>query len=405
MKINVKGHIRDLLAFRWLVSKRRKRIAKASPKPLEAGPINRLAGQLHPKRQNLLIAGIREETHTTRTFRLVPDTEAGTRELAYFRAGQFLSLKVAVNGNRISRPYTISSAPYEALGPDGFYEITIRRKEEGLFTPTLWNHWTVGTKIESSGPCGAFYYEPMRDTPKMVGLAGGMGVTPFCSMAKEIVHGDMDATLVLLYGSSDKDEIMCKDQLKALEEKSAGKFKVVHVLSCDDPPLEDCEQGLLSADLIKKYTDPENSSFFICGPEPMYEYVMGELGKFGLPRKRIRREVLGRTNDITDEPGFPQEAADKRFQLEVHIGSVTTKISAQAIEPILVAMERAGLAPPSQCRSGECGFCHSLLLSGEVFIHPDRDGRRGADKQFGYIHPCASYPVSDLEISVPRGGL
>ncbi len=405
MKINVKGHIRDLLAFRGLVSKRRKRIAKAPPKLVEAGPINRLAGQLHPKRQNLLISEVRDETEMTRTFRLIADTEAGTRELAYFRAGQYLSLKAAVNGNKITRPYSLSSAPYEALGPEGFYEITIRKIEDGFFTPTLWNDWNAGTKIESSGPCGAFYYEPMRDTQEMVGLAGGMGVTPFTSMAKEIAHGDMEAELLLFYGSSNKDEILFKEQLKTLEEQSAGRFKVVHVLSCDDAPLEDCEQGFITADLIKKYTNPEKSSFFICGPEPMYEFVMDELGKFDLPRKRIRREVLGRTNDITRNPGFPQEAADQRFQLEVQIGSVTQTIFAQATEPILVALERAGLAPPSQCRSGECGFCHSLLLSGEVFVHPDRDGRRGADKQFGYIHPCATYPISDLEMCVPRGGV
>jgi ferredoxin-NADP reductase len=329
----------------------------------------------------------------------------GTRELAYFRAGQYLSLKVQVDGNPISRPYSISSAPFQALGPDGFYEITVRRIETGFFTSYLWDNWTVGTRIESSGPCGEFYYEPMRDAQEIVGLAGGMGITPFYSMAKEIVHGDLDATLLLLYGSSDKDEIVYQEELKALEEESDGKFKVVHVLSCDDLPPDDCEQGFITADLIKKYANPENSSFFICGPQPMYEFLMGELEAFRLPKKQIRREVLGMTSDITREPGFPREAADKRFQLEVHIGSVTTKIPALASEPVLVALERAGLAPPSQCRSGVCGFCHALVLSGDVFVHPDRDGRRAADRGFGYIHPCASYPVSDLEISVSRGGV
>jgi hypothetical protein len=43
-----------------------------------------------------------------------------------------------------------------------------------------------------------------------------------------------------------------------------------------------------------------------------------------------------------------------------------------------------------------------LLVSGDVYVIPDNDGRRGADKHFGYIHPCASYPLTDLEIVVPR---
>jgi len=37
-----------------------------------------------------------------------------------------------------------------------------------------------------------------------------------------------------------------------------------------------------------------------------------------------------------------------------------------------------------------------------VYVNPDSDGRRAADRQFGYIHPCASYPITDLEVTVPR---
>jgi ferredoxin-NADP reductase len=403
MKINVKGHIRDLLAFRRLVPARRKRIAKALPQPLPLGPVNRLARQLHPYHQNLYITDVRDETPTTRTFRLIPDPDLDRREMAYFRAGQYLSLKVELNGNGISRPYSISSAPFEALGAGGFYEITIRRIEHGFFTPYIWESWSVGTRIQSSGPCGEFYYEPIRDAHKIIGLAGGMGITPFCSMAKEIVHGGMDTELLLLYGSSDKDDIVFRETLKGLEEKSAGKFKVVHVLSCEEVSLEDCEQGFITADLIKKYAYVDDSSLFMCGPQAMYDFVMQELARFALPSRRIRREVLGEVSGVEYAPGFPQEIAEKRFQLKVHIGGVSTEISAQVRETVLVALERAGLVPPSQCRSGECGVCHSLLLAGDVYVHPDRDGRRAADKQFGYIHPCSSYPISDLEIAVPRG--
>ena len=405
MKINVKGHIRDLLTFRRLVPRRRRRIAKASPQPLDPGPVNRLAERLHPHRQSLQIVDVRDETGTTRSFRLAPDPESDTRELAHFRAGQYLSLKVELNGNGFTRPYSISSAPYEALDVDGFYEITIRKIENGFLTPYLWDNWTIGTRIQSSGPCGQFYHEPIRDKHKIVGLAGGMGVTPFCSMAKEIVHGDMGVELLLLYGSKDREEIVYEALLKELEGKSAGKFKVVHVLSGDEAPREDHEQGFITASLIRKYADVEDSSFFICGPQPMYEHLMEELATFELPIKRIRREVYGEVRDITQAPGFPQEVADRRLQLTVHIGSLTTEIPALARETVLVAMERAGLAPPSQCRSGECGICHALLVSGDVYVHPDRDGRRAADRQYGYIHPCASYPVTDLEISVPRGSV
>ncbi|GAG60904.1 unnamed protein product, partial [marine sediment metagenome] len=80
----------------------------------------------------------------------------------------------------------------------------------------------------------------------------------------------------------------------------------------------------------------------------------------------------------------------------------TKEIPAMATESVLVALERANLNPPSKCRSGECGFCRSLLIDGDVYINPVSDWRKGADKKYNYFHPCASYPISDLEINIPR---
>ncbi len=113
--------------------------------------------------------------------------------------------------------------------------------------------------------------------------------------------------------------------------------------------------------------------------------------RWGSPRK-----------DVTESPGFPQEVADRTFRLRVRIGGITAEVPARSVETVLVAMERAKLAPPSQCRSGECGFCRSLLVSGDVYVNPEGDGRRAADRRFGYIHPCSSYPITDLEVVVPR---
>jgi ferredoxin len=135
----------------------------------------------------------------------------------------------------------------------------------------------------------------------------------------------------------------------------------------------------------------------------MYRFVEAELAAFNLPPKRVRREVFGAPNDVTQSPEFPHDLADETFRLAVRIGGLATDVPAKATETILVAMERANLAPPSECRSGECGVCRARLVSGDVYILPDSDGRRAADKACGYIHPCASYPIANLEIVVPRG--
>ena len=407
MKVSVRGSLFDLLAFRGLPGKRRKRFKKASARPLPVHTVNELAQLIHPPKLDLVVTGIRDETRTTRTFKLAPAPASETGALPCFRAGQYLSLKATVDGARISRPYSISSAPFEASGRDGFYEITLRRIDGGFFSDHVWNNWAVGTPVQSSSPVGLFYHEPLRDTGKIVGLAGGSGVTPFRSMAREIAFGDLEAELLLLYGSSDQNDIVFRDELEELESRSAGKLRVVHVLSGETAlsgataSLDGCEQGLITAELIERHADTKNSSFFVCGPELMYRFLEAELAKLDLPRRRVRREVWGELSDVAGQPGFPPEAAGRTFQMKVKTGGVSSEIPSRATETILVAMERASLASPSSCRSGECGFCRSLLLEGDVFVAPDRDGRRVADRRLGYIHPCSTYPVSDLELEAP----
>ena len=111
--ITVKSDTKDLSAFLKLVSMRKKRFKEASSAPITSDPINELARKLHPERQNLVISEIKEETKSTKTSKLVPDPDSTTGDLAYFRAGQYLSLKVDVNGVVITRPYSISSIERE----------------------------------------------------------------------------------------------------------------------------------------------------------------------------------------------------------------------------------------------------------------------------------------------------
>ena len=99
---------------------------------------------------------------------------------------------------------------------------------------------------------------------------------------------------------------------------------------------------------------------------------------------------------------YPQEAKDKVFNLHVKMCNKEYDIPCNANENMLVALERAGIAGPNRCRGGICGWCRSKLLSGEVFIPENTDGRRDADKVYGYIHPCASFALSDASIEVPN---
>lgn len=400
-KLKIRGNITDWAAVVDLLPNRKRRIRHAPADPIASDPVNDLARSLHPGALHLVVSEVRDETASAKTFRLVPDTDAGTSALAFFRAGQYLSFRARVGDAWITRPYSIASSPLDALR-DGIYEITVRRRDAGFLTPHIWSEWNVGTKLETSGPCGFFYHDSIRDTNDVVALGGGCGSTPFRSMIRDILDNDLNMHFTLIYGSRKPDDIIYRDELKALEAKAPDKIKVVFVCSEPDGAWSG-PTGFLTADCITAHAgDPAGKTFFVCGPQEMYRFLDGELTPFHLPPRRIRREAFGEVADPAVFDGYPKDAAGQTFNLTVRIGDTETSIPAAGGETILVALERAGLAPPSQCRSGECGFCRSRIVSGDVFVMPDGDGRRAADRKFGWIHPCASWPVSDLVIHAVR---
>jgi ferredoxin-NADP reductase/phytoene dehydrogenase-like protein len=399
--MEISGMEKDLEAFAGLLPERQERIRLAPAEPVRDDPANALARRLHPERIELVITEIREETPTARTFRLNPATG---NELPVFRAGQYLSIKARVGDSWITRPYSIASAPSEAFGSSGFYEITVRRKEGGVFSEDLWQTWRVGTAVSASGPHGTFYYDPLRDRPAIVALAGGSGITPIRSLLKEIAAGRLDVRVTLLYGIRCPDDVIYKEELKVLAARLPERIRIVFV--CSEPDGSWCgPAGFLTAACIREHAgDPAGKSFFVCGPAEMYRFLEKELAALGIPRRRIRREAFGEETVIAARPEFPAAARGKAFSLTVRLGTAVKAIEALAEETILVALERAGIGPDSRCRSGECGLCRSQLLDGEVFVRPENDGRREADRRLGFIHPCATHPLSDLEVRLPLTG-
>jgi ferredoxin-NADP reductase len=395
LKVKVKAiGLLDLIAFTKLVPNRVKRFELSSDMPVNPLPyVNKLAKQLHPGMMKLVVKEIIKESDNVTSFVL----GRADGQPAYFRAGQYLSIHAKVGDSIISRPYSISSAPKDAL--NGTYTVTIKKNSGGYFSEWVMENWKVGSDVFSFAPEGTFYYEGIRDASTVIGICGGSGVTPFRSMARAIVDGTENFNLILLYGVCKTCDILFDKEFKDLEKQSNGKFKVVHVLS--EEKKKGYEQGFITADIIKKYAPADAPySLFICGPQVMYNFVFKEIEKLNIPSKFVRRELFGEIKVIDKVKGYPKEAFGKVFKLTLNTYSGVKTVKARADESVLVAIERAGILAPSKCRSGVCGFCRSKLISGDVFIPEDTDGRRAADKKFGFIHPCSSYPISDLEVEI-----
>ena len=367
----------DLLRFKKLVPNRRKMLENGSPAALpKSYRVNDTAKILHPGYQGAKLVAIAQNTADTKTYTFE------TERPLYFRAGQYLTLGCRIGKSEVSRPYAISSSPKEALS----CRVSLTVKKSGFFSGYLFDSAAVGDSFVLGDPSGEFCYEPVKDADHVVAIAGGSGITPFYSMAQAVADGTNRHKLTIFYGARTESDLIFKKELDTLV---SDKVKVVYVLS--DEKKEGYESGFIGAELLQKYVSGDYT-VMMCGPQAMYAFADKELASLGLPLRRIKKEA----NCV----GL-RDAEAKSYTLTVHIGFDTYTVPADARETILTALERAGLKVPSKCRAGGCGFCHSKLISGSFSI-AGQDKRRLADAKFGYIHPCCSYPDSDMELIVPK---
>ncbi len=363
-----------------IVNKRREAIDNSPSTPLpKSYKVNELSKSLHPGMIKAELIDIKDSISDYKilTFKSL----SKNKRFPYFKAGQFITISARVKGSIVTRPYSIYSSPKDAL--NGIIEIGVKRS--GFFSNFLVDVIKIGTKVMIGEPSGDFYYDNLRDKKNIVGIAGGSGVTPFVSMIKSLIEGTDDFNLTLFYGVR-KREFMMYD----FSSINDPRIKIIIILS--EEKVDGYEYGFITKDILNKYLKGDYS-VFMCGPDPMYEFVSKEFAKLGVDYHKIRFEH----NTIGDDPTLKHI----EHKLTVHLRDEVHVIPSYENETILTAMEKGGLYTPSRCRSGFCGFCHSRLISGDYYTPSKYDHRRGADKKFGYIHPCATYPKSDMEIDVP----
>lgn len=384
-KFSVNGTLKDSVNTIKFLTERNKFINSAEaalPTRTDDFGVNKVARSIHPKVQKLVISRIDEHADIAKSYYF-----KGEAELAYFKAGQYITFKLEIGNSVVTRSYSIASSPASAL--NGEYQITVKRIADGFVSDYILDNWSVGDEVIAYAPEGNMTYSPLRDAKNIVAIAGGSGITPFLSLARAIDQGDEDCSLTLLYGCRTSDEILFKAELDSLAEKNE-KINVVYVLSHSDE--EGYEKGFVGADIIKNYAPAESYSIFVCGPGGMYKFLEAELPKLEIERKYIRFEVFSSGKKVDEET--------KEYNVTVVNRGNETTIKASSNETVLCAFERAGIEVPARCHTGECGFCRSKLVSGKVYIPEGEDKRRIADMQFNFIHPCCCYPESDLVIRI-----
>lgn len=367
------------------------------PRPFEYRLEEQLAAVAthHPDRVRVRV--IRREPAGVSAALLTLAPETGP--LPVFKSGQYVNVFVTVNGVRTSRPFSLASP---ATRRDAF-AILVRRQAGGFVSPQLVDHTAEGATLELSGPAGDFFYNPLRDRPDLLLVAGGSGVAPFLGILEELAARNSPVRAVLLLGSRTESDILVRERLARLEAERPDHLRVKHVLSEPGPGWAG-DTGFIDGACVLRHVPAERlagMSAFVCGPAPLLALARAELPRVGVPAHRIRTEAYGPPADVAAEPGWPRGlSADARFEVRLAPGSRT--IPARAGEPLMNALERAGVVVPALCRSGVCATCRTRLLEGRVF-HPPGAALRATDLEAGFIHPCMAYPVSDLVLRLPPG--
>ncbi len=191
--------------------------------------------------------------------------------------GQFMILRFFTQGLWWqAHPFSLSFVP-------NGQELRVTIKELGDFTKQVANIKS-GTKLLIDGPYGVFT-ELFSVSPKVLLIAGGIGITPIRGLTEQMAKHRKD--IILLYSNKTRQDIVFQQELDEVA-KTYG-VKITHILS-DDPDYAG-EHGYLDKEKFQRLVpDLSDREVFLCGPPPMMAALIKSLGELGIPESQVHYE-------------------------------------------------------------------------------------------------------------------
>ncbi len=333
----------------------------------------------------LVVARIFQETHDTKTFRLrLP--EGGVLPFEH-TPGQYINLKLRIDGRRVNRSYTISSSPTR---PD-YCEITVKRVPDGYASHFLHDQVVEGDRIAVSAPAGVFVFAG-HESERIVLLAGGVGITPMMSVVRSLTDRSWAGDMFLLFSVRRPEDVIFQAELEHLHRRFPNLHVEIVVSS---------QRGHITREIIEAHVPGLKSGpIMMCGPGPMMVAMRALLVEMGIPDGEIREEEF--VSPPAPAPGEPEPAEEELPAANGVAPNVHFERSGKSTEvprelTVLEAAEECGVAIPFECRSGICGQCKTRLLSGRVVMEV-QDALTGADRAKGIVLACQARAAQDLVV-------
>ncbi len=196
-----------------------------------------------------------------------------------FSAGQYLewTLPHPYPDNRgIRRYFTIASSPTE----NSIILVTKFYEKQSTFKQALVK-FEPGDEIVVSDLGGEFT-TPADSEKKLVFIAGGIGITPFRSMARWMIDKKESRDVVLLFSNKTSKDIVFKNIFKEAEKIG---WETIYVNTDED--------GYIDEKVIsEKVPDWKDRIFYVSGPEPMVEAFEKMLAKMGIAKSQVKRDYF-----------------------------------------------------------------------------------------------------------------
>lgn len=315
---------------------------------------------------------------TPQAVQLTFDVPAALSDKFKFTPGQYLTLAVEVNGEKLRRSYSICSSSSDGLS------IGVKAIANGKVSNYLQN-LEAGTELIVFEPEGNFIWKPAYK--KAVAIAAGSGITPIMSMLQS---AGAQTDFQLFYANKSPEEALFLSEILALTNTQTHLYYTQkEVASAQFGRIDD---AALKEQIKANLSILQADAFFLCGPQQMVESAEKTLAFFGVSPQKIHKELFF----VSEETPAPTTEATFSGKSHVKVmidGDVATFDMQGQDKTILELSEKAGLDAPFSCRGGVCSSCRAKVLKGSAAM---RMNHTLTDSEIadGYILTCQAYATS-----------
>ncbi len=335
----------------------------------------------------LAIAEIKKETPNAVSllFSVPEELQANYR----FEAGQYLTLKLTLDGNEIRRAYSICSTP-----ESGELRIAVKAIKNGYFSRFANESLTVGKVLEVGTPEGKFTFEAEATRQKnYAAFVAGSGITPVLSILQTVLEKEPNSTFVLVYGNKSSDETIFYNQLHELQLHYVGRFFVHYVFSqqkMEGQLFGRIEKATVNFVLKTKHSEKDFDKFYLCGPETMITVVSDVLKENNIKEKDIKFELF--STPASENTNV--SSLDGHTKITVLLDGDTTSFEMSQKQNVLEAALKQGLDAPYSCQGGICSSCLARITTGTAEMKKNTILTDGEIAE-GLILTCQAHPTSN----------